>query len=74
MREASSGRILLVGSTRPDGVRVDVVPGFGRPALYSGYRLAISLPDAQELAADPSRLRVFGVLGGRASELERLGD
>ena len=62
----------LVASARPDQPRVDVVATHGRPALYSGYRLVLSHQDADDVEGDASRLRVFALLGGRATELERL--
>jgi hypothetical protein len=63
----------LLASVRPDVPRLDVAERFGRPTLFSGYRLTTVLTDAAELVGDPGRLRVFAVLDGRAAELDRLG-
>jgi hypothetical protein len=62
----------LVASERPKVPRLDVAENLGRPALFSGYRFFPVLAGSEDVAADPDRLRVFAVLGDRASELKRL--
>ena len=66
----ADGRLVAAG--RPAVPRPDVVASLGRAALYSGFRLVASIPDAEAVAATPSRLRVFGMLDGRATELARV--
>ncbi|HEU0024577.1 MAG TPA: sulfatase-like hydrolase/transferase, partial [Thermoleophilaceae bacterium] len=70
-----AGRVLvfagrtLIGSGPTGVARLDVAEDLGRLAVLSGYRLDVIHRDAEQVAGDPSRVRVFGVLGGRASEL-----
>ena len=59
-----------VGSARLERPRGDLVGNYGPSAILGGYELGAALPDG----AEPLDVRVFAVLGDRASELPRLGD
>jgi len=63
----ADGRLIAAG--KPDRPRPDVAGDLGRGALMSGYGFDIARRDAAELAGSPSRLRVFAVVGGEATEL-----
>ena len=62
----------LLARTSASISRPDVARTLGRAAANAGYQVRIAYPSADRAAADPSRLSVFAVLGGRASELKRL--
>jgi hypothetical protein len=63
----ADGRLLAAGA--PSIARPDVARAHGRAVERSGYSLATTTAAAPALA-DPSRVRVFALLGDRASELK----
>ncbi len=64
------GRVLA--SVTPSIPRLDVVKNFGPRSLRAGYRTSVPLLHADLVARRPERVRVFAVVGTRASELRRL--
>ncbi len=64
------GRVLA--STTPSAPRLDLTKRYGPQSLRAGYRVSVPLLHADRVAQSPERIRVFGVLGARASELPRL--
>jgi hypothetical protein len=63
----AAGQLLAEGT--PSVARPDVGKTYGRRLRRSGFRLITTTPSAEDLA-DPSRIRVFAVIDGRASELK----
>jgi mannosyltransferase len=66
----SGGRLLSAGW--PSVIRVDVAKAYGQPVLLAGYEL--TAPPGTGHPIDPSKVHVFAVVGGRASELELTDD
>jgi len=62
------GRLLKTG--RPTKDRPDIAEALGDRLTRSGFVIAAVTDQADEIADDPSRLRVFAAVGNRASELE----
>ena len=62
----ADGRFLI--ASRPSAPRGDVATTQGTPSLLSGFNIVTSLGRAPE----EGDLRVFGIAGGKASELPQL--
>ena len=60
----------LAGSVRPSLPRGDLVEPYGPAAITGGYRVVVPVPGS-DAAEDPDRVRVFALMGKRASELAR---
>jgi hypothetical protein len=66
----SGDRLLVAGA--PSLIRGDIADLYGDRAEKSGYQLRTVVENAEELA-DPEKLRVIGLSGSRASQLELSG-
>jgi hypothetical protein len=77
-RRARVRRVLVVVDGRvvatitPSIPRLDLAKTYGPRSLKAGYRASVPLLHADLVARRPARIRVFAVVGTRASELRRL--
>jgi hypothetical protein len=61
----------FVAAARPSTPRQDVAESLGPAARASGFEILAPLDQGESQATAP-RIRVFGIIGHRASEIPRL--